>query len=123
MAAASPAAAQQRSVTGRGAAQAAGAPQQHMAPLVISPVIGGFAMFYNSACSLQIGHACSISQQGFINGNVSPAYVSNGCDDRLWLYTGAHRTGNSLCVNKDTADHFLHQLYIWYFMSGNPANC
>ena len=65
--------------------------------------------------------ACTPSDQGpmpFV-----PAFASNGCEFRVWIYTGAHRTGNNLCINPKTSDGALHQTYVWFWVSDNESNC
>lgn len=64
--------------------------------------------------------ACTPYDQGSMP---VPAYASNGCEFRVWIYTGANRTGNNLCINPKTSDGYLHQTYVWFWVSDNESNC
>jgi hypothetical protein len=91
----------------------------------ICPLYGGYAYFYFSGCAYDTRILCVSGLQGFISGypQLYPRYVSNGCNWRVWIYSGANRTGNNLCVNPRTADQYLHRNYIWFWISRNGSNC
>lgn len=100
-------------------------PRDVAAPSVC-PLNGGVVTFYLANCGLPNPIVCTLGFQGFPYGSPDVnvvRYVSNGCNARVWLYTGTHRTGNTLCVNPRTADQYLHQLYIWFWISSNNTNC
>jgi hypothetical protein len=86
-------------------------------------LIPGSVRFYTSNCTAIAGKPCNSYLQGFIDGTVSPRYVANGCNVRVWLYTGVNRTGNNLCVSPGTLDGYLHQNYIWFWISANHNGC
>lgn len=65
--------------------------------------------------------ACTPGHQGYMP--FVPSYASNGCEFRVWIYTGPNRTGNNLCINPRTSDGYLHQAYVWFWVSDNQADC
>jgi hypothetical protein len=104
----------------------AAAPANRLSPEEsICPVYGGHVYFYFSGCAYDSSPECVSGLQGFINGDpgLYPRYVSNGCNWRVWIYSGVNRTGNNLCVNPRTADQYLHRNYIWFWISSNGTNC
>jgi hypothetical protein len=89
----------------------------------ICPLYGGYVYFYFSGCTYDSRIKCVSSLQGFINGypGLYPRYVSNGCNWRVWIYSGVNRTVNNLCVNPRTADHYIHRNHIWFWISASPG--
>jgi hypothetical protein len=65
--------------------------------------------------------ACTSYDQGRMP--LIPSYASNGCEFRVWIYTGANKTGNNLCINPKTSDGSLDQNYVWFWVSNNKSNC
>lgn len=76
---------------------------------------------YQSGCTSGSPFSCKSGNQGFLP--FRPAYISNDCTVRVWLYAGNGKTGASLCVNPKTKDNYLHTAYDYSWVSDNSANC
>jgi hypothetical protein len=63
---------------------------------------------------------CTFGNEGPI---VAPHKVSNDCSVRVWLYTNAHRTGRTLCLDPKTTTGTLHTAWVYFWVSKNPNVC
>lgn len=100
--------------------------QRHSAARSIQPDTGcpirqGNFTVYSNSCSSYQDYGCIRGDQGNM---VYPAtYVSNGCSWRVWIYTGADKTGTALCITKLTQTGVLQRDYVWFWISSNGSTC
>lgn len=83
------------------------------------PIYPGNFVTFDSTCT---GTAWSCSH-GNSSSLYPPAYVSNGCGTRVWLYQNRNRTGYNLCIKPNSATGHLNRTYRAFWVSSNPAGC
>jgi hypothetical protein len=96
-------------------------PSERLQPDITCHIYSNRFTIYHANCAGGTYTRCIHYSQGplpFI-----PRYASNGCSVRVWLYTATHRHGHALCINPRTADHYLHQNYVWDWISDNGSRC
>ena len=109
--------------------RATSAPAAHVHPQEATPQYqcpiqpGEFDMFKTNNCD--DGDAfyvpCgTIAPKG--NLPFTPAYASNGCRTRVFLYTATGEGGFSLCIGPRTATYYLHTTYK-SFRIGTATSC
>jgi hypothetical protein len=89
------------------------------------PVHGHNFTIYRSNCSGAARFLCIYNSQGALP--YSPSYASNGCNVRVYLYTGPHKTGHILCINPDgfpgNATGLLRTHYVWALITSDKNRC
>jgi hypothetical protein len=96
-------------------------PGEHLQPDITCHIYSNRFTIYHANCAGGKFTSCIRFGQGSLP--FIPRYASNGCTVRVWMYTAAHRHGHALCINPRTADHYLHQNYVWVWISANGSNC
>jgi hypothetical protein len=80
---------------------------------------------YRSNCSGGASSHCTYNLQGPLT--FVPSYASNGCNVRVYLYTGPNKTGHILCINPDgfpgNATRFLERHYVWGLITSDKSRC
>lgn len=84
---------------------------------------GDEATIYKSGCTdaTALNHGSCGASSGKMP--FSPAYIFNGCGDRVWLFTD-DLTGTKVCINPGTGnDGAFGPSYHYYQITTNPDNC
>jgi hypothetical protein len=127
VAATAPSAAAATTTTARASLPVAAAismPVQPQHPLVsvasFCPIVSGTFRTYGANCTRQGSFLCGGGNTRSIN---PPAYVSNGCSTRVWLYQYHTLTGRTLCISPRSGTNRLGRTYRAFSVSRNTARC
>lgn len=89
------------------------------------PVRRHLFTIYRSNCGGARSSPCTYNLQGPLT--FPPSYASNGCNVRVYLYTGLHKTGHILCINPDgfpgNATGRLTRHYVWGEITSDKSRC
>lgn len=121
-AAAAPTTTAQVSLPAAAAAAMSAVQPQH--PLVSAasfcPIVSGTFRTYGANCVRQGSFLCGGGNTRSIN---PPAYVSNGCSTRVWLYQYNSLTGRTLCISPRSGTNRLGRTYRAFWVSRNNTRC
>jgi hypothetical protein len=84
------------------------------------PIVSGTFRTYGANCARQGSFLCGGGNTRSIN---PPAYVSNGCSTRVWLYQYNSLTGRTLCISPRSGTNRLGHTYRAFWVSRNTDRC
>ena len=99
---------------GRGIAKTAGAISNSC------PIRNGSFTEYRNSCGFPVKYVCQVGSNAKFS--YPPAYVSNGCPTRVFIYVHGTLNGRSLCISPHTATHRLRRTYR-SFRVGSSRSC
>jgi hypothetical protein len=76
---------------------------------------------WKSGCTDPAGYSCVYGNEGYMA--YDPAYVTNGCGVRVWIYKTGVRAGYNLCISPGTGTGKLGQSYSYFWVSNNEDEC
>jgi hypothetical protein len=85
------------------------------------PMVKSRFRIYNKSCGLIRAYLCFHGNHG--NFAKAPAYASNGCGTRVWIYPGKDEQGDGLCISRRSFTNSLKKEYLSFKVVSNPSSC